>query len=194
MTRLEKTILDGERVRLEPVAQHHLPSLADAIMDGELWKIPVTSVPHPSDLREFLRAAENAYEDGRELAFVTIDKTTGKVAGSTRFRNIELAHKRAEIGFTFLGASRQRTHINTEAKYLMLAHAFEVWGMNRVELLTDVLNTKSRNAIARIGAKQEGILRSHMVMRDGRIRDSVIFSVVRDEWPQVKAALAEKLR
>jgi RimJ/RimL family protein N-acetyltransferase len=128
-----------------------------------------------------------------ELAFATIDKASGRIAGSTRFRNIELPHRRVEIGFTFLARSFQRTHVNTEAKLLMLRHAFEVWGVNRVELLTDFLNDKSRAAIARIGAKQEGILRSHMVMRDGRIRDSVIFGITAGEWPEVRASLAQKL-
>ena len=99
-----------------------------------------------------------------------------------------------EIGFTFIASSRQRSVINTEAKYLMLVHAFETWQVNRVELLTDILNTKSRNAIARIGAREEGILRNHMVMRDGRIRDSVIFSIVRGEWPAAKLALEQKLK
>lgn len=189
----EKITLDGERVRLEPVGPQHAAGLARAIEDGELWKIPVTIVPHPQDLGAFIEQAEAAFQAGRELAFVTINKATDAIVGSTRFRCIEFAHQRAEIGFTFLGQSAQRTFINTEAKYLMLRHAFEAWGLNRVELLTDVLNDKSRNAIARIGAKQEGVLRSHMVMRGGRIRDSVMFSIVRAEWPDVKTRLSAKL-
>lgn len=192
---IEKIVLEGAHVRLEPLAPaQHAVGLAAAINDGELWKIPVTVVPHPDQLGTFFDAAEAAFHQQRELAFATIDKHSDSIAGSTRFRCIERAHRRVEIGFTFLGSSRQRTHINTEAKYLMLEHAFERWGCNRVELLTDVLNTRSRAAIARIGATQEGVLRSHMVMRDGRIRDSVVFSIVAAEWPAVKATLADKLR
>jgi len=190
---IEKVTLDGSSVRLEPLALAHLASLAAAILDGELWQIPVTIVPHPDDLPAFLADAERAFQEQRELSFATIDKRTGKVVGSTRFRNIERGHLRAEIGFTFLAASFQRSGVNTEAKYLMLRHAFEVWRLNRVELLTDLLNEKSRRAIGRIGARQEGVLRSHMVMRDGRIRDSVMFSMVASEWPDAERALAGKL-
>jgi N-acetyltransferase len=190
---LEKVTLDGRRVRLEPLGPQHRAGLATAIEDGELWQIPVTIVPHPSDLGAFFEQADMAFQAGRELAFATINKATGAVVGSTRFRCIEPAHKRAEIGFTFLAQSAQRTFVNTEAKYLMLQHAFMHWGLHRVELLTDVLNQTSRNAIARIGAKEEGILRSHMVMRGGRIRDSVIFSITRAEWPAVSEALCARI-
>src|SRR5258706_3492817 len=151
--KIEKVTLESAKVKLEPVAKQHLPGLAEAIYDGELWKIPVTVVPHPKDLDTFLDAAEAAFQAKRELVFVTIDKQTNQIAGSTRFRCIEIAHRRVEIGFTFLGQSWQRTHVNTEAKYLMLKHAFEVWQCIRVELLTDILNSQSRNAIARLGAK-----------------------------------------
>jgi RimJ/RimL family protein N-acetyltransferase len=191
---IEKLILEGSAVRLEPLAESHLPGLARAIEDGELWKLPVTIVPHPTDLSAFFSAAESAFAAGRELTFATVDKLSGAIAGSTRFRCIEAAHKRVEIGFTFLAERWQRSHVNSEAKYLMLKHAFEVWQMNRVELLTDLLNVKSRTAIARLGAQQEGILRSHMVMRDGRVRDSVLFSIVRGEWPVVASALESRLR
>jgi RimJ/RimL family protein N-acetyltransferase len=167
--------------------------LSQAIEDGRLWEIPVTFVPHPRDLPQFLAQADAAHAEGRELAFATIDSRTSRVVGSTRFRCCEAAHRRVEIGFTFLAASWQRTHVNTEAKYLMLRHAFEAWGFNRVELLTDQRNAKSRNAILRIGAREEGILRSHMVMRDGFIRDSVIYSITSGEWPAVKAALEARL-
>ena len=191
---IEKTTLEGPRVRLEPLASPHLVPLAEAIRDGELWKIPVTFVPHPDDLPQFLGDALSAHERGRELAFATIDKATDRVVGSTRFMNIEAAHRRLEIGFTFLSAAAQRTHVNTEAKYLMLSHAFEHWKCNRVELLTDVLNEKSRTAIARIGAQREATLRQHMIMRDGRIRDSALFAIVSPDWPEVKAALERRLQ
>lgn len=189
-----KSTLEGARVRLEPLNESHLPGLAEAIRDGELWDLPVTSVPRPEQLAAFLEAAEAAFDAGRELAFATIDKCSGRIAGSTRFRNIEAAHRRVEIGFTFIGRSWQRSHVNTEAKLLMLTHAFEQWKVNRVELLTDRLNQASRTAIARLGAREEGLLRSHMVMRDGRIRDSLIFSIIASEWPEVCARLKVRLR
>ncbi len=191
--KLEKVTLTGERVVLEPLSGSHMEGLAAAIADGELWNIPVTFVPHPQDLAPFFTYADDAFHAGRELAFAIIDKASGRVVGSTRFRCIDLGHRRAEIGFTFLGQSWQRSHINTEAKHLMLRHAFDTWELNRVELLTDVLNLKSRQAIVRIGAREEGVLRNHMVMRDGRIRDSVVFSIVRAEWPAVQSLLAEKI-
>lgn len=170
---LEKVALQGRQVRLEPLAPHHREGLERAILDGELWKLPVTIVPHPDDLGSFLDAAEAAWAAGSELAFATFDRENGDIVGSTRFRCVESAHKRVEIGFTFIARSWQRTYVNTEAKYLMLRHAFEALHFNRVELLTDLLNDASRAAIARLGAQQEGVMRSHMIMRDGRIRDSV---------------------
>lgn len=190
---LEKVVLSAPGVRLEPLAAEHEAGLAEVVRDGELWKIPVTFVPHPDQLPAFLEDAEAAFVAGRELAFATFETRHNRIVGSTRFRCLEEAHRRVEIGFTFLAGAWQRSYVNTAAKFAMLEHAFERWGMNRVELLTDVLNAKSRAAIARIGAREEGILRSHMVMRDGRVRDSVIFSVVRAEWPAVRAALAAKL-
>jgi RimJ/RimL family protein N-acetyltransferase len=194
MDTIEKVGLEAENVRLEPLASTHLPGLAEAITDGRLWEVPFTFVPHPSELPGFLADAERGFAQRTELAFATIDKASGKVAGSTRFMFIDQVHKKAEIGFTFLAASRQRSALNSEAKYLMLRHAFEVWQLNRVQLITDVLNEKSRSAIVRIGAKQEGILRSHLIMRDGRVRDSVSFSIIASEWPEAKRALEAKLR
>jgi N-acetyltransferase len=192
--RIEKVELRGSRVALEPLHEGHLPGLASAIEDGALWELPVTIVPYPRELPDFLRDAEAQHQAGRELAFATVDLASGAVIGSTRFRCIEAAHKRVEIGFTFIARSWQRTYANTEAKYLMLSHAFEEWRVNRVELLTDALNTQSRNAIVRIGAREEGVLRAHMVMRDGRLRDSAVYSIVAAEWPGVREALEAKLR
>ena len=190
---IEETILQGTGVRLEPLSATHLAGLAEAIRDGELWKLPITFVPHPDDLPGFLHDAQRQFTAGSELAFATIDQASGKIVGSTRYRCIEAKHRRVEIGFTFIAASWQRSHINTEAKWLMLQHAFEVWQCNRVELLTDFRNQKSRAAIARLGATQEGILRSHMVMRDGYVRDSVLFSITSGEWVNIKASLLAKL-
>jgi RimJ/RimL family protein N-acetyltransferase len=191
---VEKLTLRGSRVQLEPLdAERHRAGLEAAIADGDLAALWVTTVPRPERLEEFFGAAAAAFAAGRELAFATLDAATGQVLGSTRFMAIEPAQQRVEIGFTFLAASAQRTHVNSEAKLLMLEHAFDVWGVNRVELLTDVLNERSRAAIARLGASQEGVLRAHKVMPDGRIRDSAIYSIVRPEWPDVQAVLVDRL-
>jgi len=190
---LERVVLRGDRVALEPLGAAHLPGIADAIRDGDLWELPVTLVPHPDDLATFLRQALDRGEANLELAFATRDLASGAIAGSTRFMKIDRHHRRVEIGFTFLGRTWQRTHVNTEAKLLMLRHAFEVWRCLRVELLTDVLNMRSRNAIERLGARQEGILRRHMIMRDGRVRDSALYSITDAEWPSVEKRLSERL-
>ena len=190
---LAKTTLHGRTIRLEPLAARHLPGLALAIKDGALCELPVTLVPRAHELDKFLENADQQYSTGFGLSFATIEQTSGTVVGSTRFRATEIAHRRAEIGFTFIAQSWQRTAINTEAKYLMLKHAFEQWQFNRVEFLTDYLNAQSRAAIARLGATQEGILRSHMVMRDGRIRDSVLFSIISADWPEIKSKLEAML-
>ncbi|MFC6633185.1 GNAT family N-acetyltransferase [Microbulbifer taiwanensis] len=189
----ERVTLEGRHVRLEPLTREHGEGLAEAIEDGELWKLFFTIVPPVERLDEFLGDAEADWERGDGLAFATIDKASGRVAGSTRFMRASLPDRRVEIGFTFLGKSFQRSRVNTEAKLLMLTHAFENHGLNRVEFLTDYLNQTSRNAILRLGAKQEGILRSHKVMPDGRVRDSVIFSITNYDWPGVKLHLQYKL-
>jgi N-acetyltransferase len=187
--KIEATVLESAGVRLEPLGERHREALAAAICDGELWTIRETLVPHPDQLGEFLATAAESFGAGSALAFATIDKLSQRVVGSTRFMNIQAADRRVEIGFTFLRRSAQRTHVNTHCKYLMLRHAFEVWGCQRVELLTDVLNARSRAAITRLGARQEGVLRSHMLMRNGRVRDSVIFSIVSSEWPGLQRRL-----
>jgi N-acetyltransferase len=190
-TCFEPVTLEGNHVRLEPLHPQHRDGLAAAIRDGELWKLFVTRVPHPDELDEFYSGAAAGWAAG--LAFATIDRASGAVIGSTRFMQANLRNKRAEIGFTFLARSHQRTHANTEAKLLMLTHAFDVLQLNRVEFLTDFLNNASRSAIERLGARQEGILRSHMVMADGRVRDSVLFSIVRGDWPGVQQKLRHLL-
>ena len=191
--KFEPVVLKGKYVRLEPLSTEHKDGLCNAIADGELWNLFVTLVPHVNCIDEFLQNAFSAYESGDGLAFATIEAATNKIAGSTRFMKANLPNKRVEIGSTFLGKSFQRTKINTEAKMLMLTYAFESLGLNRVEFLTDYLNTTSRNAILRLGAKQEGILRNHMVMPNGRVRDSVLFSITENEWHGVKQNLEYKL-
>jgi len=162
-------------------------------LDPELWKLNPSQVLDADQMMRYIRAALSDQEKGTALPFATIEKATGTIVGSTRYMNIDVAHKRVEIGSTWIAPPWQRTAINTEAKYLMMRHAFETLGCNRVELKTDTLNMKSRNAILRIGAKQEGILRSHMVTWSGRLRDTVYFSVIAPEWPEVKANLEAKM-
>jgi len=185
--------LVGKYVHLEPLLETHKSELCEAISDGELWNLHVTLVPHTKDIDAFFEKAIQDYTSGDGLTYVTIDKQTNKVAGSTRFMKANLPNKRVEIGYTFLGNKWQRTRINTEAKLLMLTHAFETMELNRVEFLTDYLNSKSRNAILRLGAKEEGVLRNHMVMPNGRIRDSVIYSIIKNEWQGIKQHLSCKL-
>ncbi|GGV39964.1 GCN5 family N-acetyltransferase [Kitasatospora herbaricolor] len=191
--RLRPVVLTGRHVRLEPLGHGHHDGLCEAVRDGDLWNLQVTLVPHPDDVGAFIDQALAAHRAGDQLAFATIDSATGKVAGSTRLMAVNLPFRRLEIGFTFLGRSWQRTAVNTEAKLLMLTHAFEELGLNRVEFLTDFRNSASRAAIARLGATQEGVLRSHMVMRDGWVRDSVLFSITAAEWPDSKRRLTAAL-
>ncbi|WP_327256191.1 GNAT family N-acetyltransferase [Streptomyces sp. NBC_01244] len=185
--------LTGERVRLEPLEIRHHDGLCEAVRDGSLWELAVTIVPHPDDVRGFIEDAVAARAAGTQIPYATVDAATGRVIGSTRLMVINTANRRLEIGWTFLAASWQRSGANAEAKLLMLTHAFEAMGMNRVELLTDVRNEKSRAAITRIGAKHEGVLRHHMVMRDGWIRDTAVYSITRPEWPDVKRGLLDRL-
>ncbi|MEU7723786.1 GNAT family protein [Streptomyces sp. NPDC040724] len=185
--------LAGDRVRLEPLAHRHHDGLCEAIRDGRLWELPVTSVPHPDEVRGFIDDALAARAQGTQIAYATVDVATGRIAGSTRLMAINTVYRRLEIGFTFLGGTWQGTGANTEAKLLMLAHAFEAMGMNRVEFLTDVRNSRSRAAISGLGATHEGVLRHHMVMRDGWIRDSAVYSITRPEWPDAKRELTARL-
>lgn len=185
--------LEGSHLLLTPLQTKHREGLIRAVSDGELWKLFVTLVPHPDNIDAYMEKALRSHSNGEGLTFVTIDKASGQIVGSSRFMNAQPQHQRVEIGSTFLAKSYQRTAFNTEAKLLMLTHAFESLKLNRVEFLTDYLNQASRNAILRLGAKMEGILRSHMVMPDGRIRDSVIFSITNYEWPGVKQHLMSKL-
>ncbi|HEY9283117.1 MAG TPA: GNAT family protein [Pyrinomonadaceae bacterium] len=185
--------LEGRRVRLEPMSDAHLGGLTEVGLDEELWRWTTTRIASPAEMRAYVEAA---LEDGRRrvsLPFVTVESGSGRVVGSTRFGNIDRENRKAEIGWTWIGRDWQRTPVNTEAKLLMLAHAFEVWRCVRVELKTDSLNERSRRAILRIGAKEEGTLRNHMITHTGRLRHSVFFSVIESEWPQVRADLETKL-
>ncbi len=191
--KFEQVTLDGKAVRLEPLSAKHEDGLCAAIRDGELWDLNVTTVPHPSNIENFFAQAAANYEACDGLAFAIIENSSNTVVGSTRYMKANLLHKRVEIGATFLGKSWQRTIVNTECKFLLLTYAFESLNLNRVEFMTDYLNVASRNAILRLGAKEEGLMRNHMVMSNGRVRDSVLYSIVKHEWPDIEQNLLAKM-
>lgn len=185
--------LEGAHVRLEPLTLDHLGDLAEVALDPELWRWTVADVHSRELLRDYVETAIRWQRDGAALPFATVARSVGKAIGSTRYANIDRANRRLEIGWTWLGRDWQRTACNTEAKYLMLRHAFETLGCVRVEFKTDALNSKSRAALERIGATQEGIFRQHMVCETGRLRDSVYYSIIDREWPDVKQRLERRL-
>jgi N-acetyltransferase len=185
--------LDGRHVRLEPLTLEHLGGLAAVGLDPELWRLTTTRVSDLADLERYVAVALAEQRAGTSLPFATVWRRTGEVIGSTRFANADPSHRRVEIGWTWLGRQWQRTGANTEAKYLMLCHAFEVWGCLRVEFKTSALNQRSRTAIRRLGATEEGVLRCHMINDDGSRRDSVYYSIIADEWPDTKRHLERLL-
>ena len=188
--------LEGSVVRLEPVRHEHADLFWHAAQDAldDLFRWIPYSMKTPEDFQRFVAKAFEEQERGESVVFATVERSSGQVIGSTRFMNIDRANRRVEIGSTWIAPAWQRTAVNTEAKYLMLRHAFETWPCLRVELKTDALNQRSRNAILRLGAKEEGTLRKHLVTWTGRIRDTVYFSMLDTEWPQVRARLEEQMR
>lgn len=186
---MEQVTLPGRYVRLEPMRPEHHAGLTAAAMEPEIWKYPNDNIRTAEDMRGYMDRAMEAHRDGVALPFATIDRRTGQVAGSTRFAAYDPPNRRVEIGWTWLGATARRTAINTEAKWLMLRYAFETLSCVRVEFKTDALNDRSRNAILRLGAKEEGTLRKHMLLWSGRYRDSVYFGILDTEWPQVRERL-----
>jgi RimJ/RimL family protein N-acetyltransferase len=194
MMRIEPVVLEGRAVRLEPLAiGRHFAGLCEITLDPELWRWTLNVVETPNDLLRYLEIALRERDEGRSLPFATVDRASGRVAGCTRFGNIAREHRRVEIGWTSVGKPWQRTAVNTEAKYLMLRHAFETWGCVRVELKTNALNQRSRAAISRIGATEEGTLRKHGMNERGVVRDTVYYSILDDEWPAVKRRLEERM-
>jgi RimJ/RimL family protein N-acetyltransferase len=183
--------LAGRAVRLVPMRAEHLDALTAAGADPEIWKWYSVNGATPETMRAFVDDALEGRRKGTAVPFAVLEAASGAIVGSTRFGAIERRHKPAEIGWTFLAPRCQRTGINTEMKYLMLRHAFEAWGLQRVEFKTDALNDKSRNALRRIGATEEGVLRRHMVTFTGRVRDSVYYSVTDGDWPRVKRHLEQ---
>ena len=190
---VEPVTLEGRYIRLEPLSMGHHAPLCEVGLDGDIWHWTTSLIRTPEEMRAYIETALRWQAEGTALPFATIEKASGRAVGSTRFGNIDKANRRVEIGWTWIGLKWQRTPVNTEAKYLMLQHAFERLGCIRVELKTDSLNERSRNAILRIGAKEEGTLRNHMITAGGRIRHSVYYSIIDSEWTAVKANLQEKL-
>jgi len=186
-------VLEGSVVRLEPMTLDHLSGLTEVGLDPEIWRLTTVMIQTAEEMRGYVESALELQRAGATLPFVTIERSTGRVVGSTRFGNYDPANRRIEIGWTWIARPWQRTAVNTEAKYLMLTHAFEMLQCVRVELKTDVLNKPSRKAMLRIGAIEEGVLRKHTLMWTGRYRDSIYYSILDEEWPDVKKQLERML-
>ncbi|HWU99062.1 MAG TPA: GNAT family protein [Oxalicibacterium sp.] len=190
---LDQVTLVGKRVTLEPLTEAHHDALVSAAADGELWKLWYTTVASPDDMRAYIATALDLRQKQSALPFVIRDNRTGHIVGSTRYMNVDGLNRRVEIGSTWHAASAQRTGINREAKLLLLTHAFETLYCIAVEFRTHWLNHQSRNAIAALGAKQDGVLRNHQRLADGSFRDTVVFSIIESEWPAVKNHLRHGL-
>lgn len=186
--------LISRHVELQPLQCEHTVSLLQAAEDGQLWSNRWTFVPDDKTIDAYIENAIKGRQAGSMMPFVIIRRDTGTVVGTTRLWKIDLTNRTLEIGNTWLGQSAQRTRINTETKYLLLVHAFDVMNAIRVQFMTDELNEKSRAAILRIGAKEEGIIRHERIMADGRMRNSVLYSILDSEWPDVKAGLQRKIK
>jgi N-acetyltransferase len=191
--KIEPIFLEDESVCLAPLMNEHFESLCEAGLEKEIWRWSPEEILTPEAMRKYVATALDERRRGVSMPFVTIDKRTNKIVGATRFGNIDAQNLRAEIGWTWINPAWQRTYVNTHAKLLMLSHAFETWNCIRVEFKTDALNEKSRAAIRRLGAKEEGIFRQHMICASGRLRDSVYFSILDNEWQGVKENLLRKL-
>lgn len=185
--------LEGTHVKLVPLSTHCRNDLLAAACDGELWKLWVTSVPSADNIDQYIADALSQRDTKRSVPFVIISRSDDRIIGSTRYMNIDETNRRLEIGHTWYAKSAQRTVANTEVKYLLLSHAFENYDTIAVEFRTHYFNTASRNAILRLGAKQDGILRSHKYDKAGNLRDTVVFSIIRAEWPTVKYSLQHRL-
>lgn len=193
MAFIEPIMLTGRYAALEPLDIKHAAGLEEAVMDGELWKLWFTAIPAPEEVAEFVEQLLSERAQGKSMAFAVRDNKSGKIVGSTRYLNIDAGNRRLEIGGTWYAARAQRTAINTECKLLLLTHAFEALDCIAVEFRTDWLNQRSQAAIERLGAKRDGVLRNHRIMPDGRIRDTVCYSILRNEWNGVKINLQHKL-
>ena len=192
--KVDYVILTGKHICLEPLSETHISGLTEAGHDPAIWRyMPYGEVTTLEKMTEWVQHQLAGKTSGSELAFAVIHLQSGKVVGSTRYLDIRPEHRALEIGGTWYGTAFQRTVVNTEAKYLLLCHAFETLGCIRVQLKTDSRNERSQRAIERIGAKREGVLRNHMILPDGVYRDSVYYSIIENEWPGVKKQLETML-
>jgi N-acetyltransferase len=190
---IEPITLVGKYIILRPPSIEDIDGLSNAARDGEIWNNSFTQFPNATEMSTYIQEMLDLSSKGIILPFVTVDKASNTIVGTTRYLNIDYENHRLEIGHTWIAKPWRKTYVNTEAKFLMLQYAFEKLGCIAVEIRTDVLNTVSRQAIQRLGAKQDGILRYHKIMRDGRIRDTVCYSIIKPEWKQVKENLIKKL-
>jgi RimJ/RimL family protein N-acetyltransferase len=183
---LQPPTLENQRALLKPLTEDDFEALLAIGLEPSLWKISSNKIETREDLLRYLQTAVEQRENGQSVPFTIIDKATNQIAGCTRYGNIVFEHKRLEIGWTWLGVDFQKTGLNRACKYELLSFAFDVLGMWRVELKTDVLNTNSRQAMKKMGATEEGILRKHIITESGRSRDSVYYSIIAEEWPAIK--------
>jgi RimJ/RimL family protein N-acetyltransferase len=190
---IEPTTLEGRYIVLRPPSIDDRDGLSIAAIDGEIWNNRFSQFPNLNEIEKYIQEMLDLSSKGSILPFVTIHKASNTIVGTTRYLNIDYENHRLEIGHTWIAKSWRKTYVNTEAKFLMLQYAFEKLACIAVEIRTDVLNIVSRQAIQRLGAKQDGILRHHKIMRDGRIRDTVCYSIIKPEWKQVKENLMKKL-
>ncbi|MCM3411809.1 GNAT family N-acetyltransferase [Metabacillus litoralis] len=187
-------VLEGDRVKIQPMEDDHVQELFDAGNHPDIWAYMPMKVQSIEDMKCLVNGALLAREQGTEFPFVIYDKESGKIVGSTRFLNISIANRNLEIGWTWLSPTVWRTRVNTECKYLLLKHCFETHETIRVQLKTDSRNVRSQQAMERLGAVKEGVLRNHVVMPDGYLRDSVFYSIIDQEWVLVKEKLESMLR
>lgn len=194
---MESTVLtgclSGDLVVLEPLRLEHVPALSLAVADGELWLLWFTTAPHPDEMKAYVETALHAEQRGEALAFVVRDKRSGEIIGTTRICSWDQANRRLEVGYTWYAKRAQRTGVNSEAKLLLLSYAFETLDVMAVEFRTHWHNQASREAIMRLGAKQDGVLRNHKLLKDGTVRDTVIYSIIDNEWPTVKKNLFHRM-
>lgn len=189
----KKITLQGNAVKLLPMETSQLDGLWEAGNNKSIWEFTSSKVRSKDEMKKVIEAAMAEREKGTQIPFVVYDKKTGNIVGSTRFLDISEAHKSLEIGWTWYSPKYWRTRVNTETKLLMLQFAFEKMEVNRVQFCTDSRNVRSQTAIARLGAQKEGVLRKHRIIADGYVRDTVVFSILKEEWPQIKKELQEKL-
>ena len=187
-------VLERGDIRLEPMTEEHVPGLQKAARDGALWELWFTAVPAPDETEAYVTTALRGLRDGHMLPWVVRDLQSGEVIGSTRYHDIVAAIDRVEIGYTWYAESRQRSHVNTTCKLMLLTHAFDTLGCQVVGLRTDNFNFRSQKAIEALGAKKDGVIRHHLARKDGTVRDTHIYSILRGEWPDVKRHLEFRLQ